>query len=301
MAIEGFKLEIDKTGRAVISTPKSQGSTSVDTRPTTLTSPSKLASLPATRATTPMQQHTASSQRLSQHGSDVDARREAGGDEQEQDDEGRTLLKQFTFASPSPKRKREASSSKRKKKVVRLEKAEVGRDDAEEGTKSYSRTRRLQTNPFSPHRVQSTYELPVPPHLIFATPAAPPPPHRLPSISTTLRPSLELGERDDFAEPSPNVTHVAPAALLAPPSPSPTLAADLLQLLERQGELPEGLMDLLEAHPAPSSFVYIFSLGNHGRPSRILRCHAPTAVRWRSHRMLSFSVRAVVDAFKQSR
>ncbi|GEM06507.1 hypothetical protein Rt10032_c01g0524 [Rhodotorula toruloides] len=54
-------------------------------------------------------------------------------------------------------------------------------------------------------------------------------------------------------------------------------------------------------HSAPSSFVYIFSLGNHGRPSRILRCHAPTAVRWRSHRTLSFSVRAVVDAFKQSR
>ncbi|GEM06914.1 hypothetical protein Rt10032_c02g0931 [Rhodotorula toruloides] len=51
-------------------------------------------------------------------------------------------------------------------------------------------------------------------------------------------------------------------------------------------------------HSAPSSFVYIFSLGNHGQPSRILRCHAPTAVRWRSHRTLSFSVRAVVDAFK---
>ncbi|BGP23323.1 hypothetical protein JCM10295v2_002218 [Rhodotorula toruloides] len=32
-------------------------------------------------------------------------------------------------------------------------------------------------------------------------------------------------------------------------------------------------------HSAPSSFVYIFSLGNHGQPSRILRCHAPTATK----------------------
>ncbi|BGP59157.1 hypothetical protein NBRC10512v2_000448, partial [Rhodotorula toruloides] len=35
--------------------------------------------------------------------------------------------------------------------------------------------------------------------------------------------------------------------------------------------------------------------------ARILRCHAPTAVHWRSHRTLSYSVRAVVDAFEQGR
>ncbi|GEM12301.1 hypothetical protein Rt10032_c20g6318 [Rhodotorula toruloides] len=48
-------------------------------------------------------------------------------------------------------------------------------------------------------------------------------------------------------------------------------------------------------HSAPSSFVYIFSLGNHGRPSRILHCHAPTAVRWRSQRTLSFSTKQVIE------
>ncbi|BGP35097.1 hypothetical protein JCM10296v2_006927 [Rhodotorula toruloides] len=36
-------------------------------------------------------------------------------------------------------------------------------------------------------------------------------------------------------------------------------------------------------------------------PARILRCRAPTAVHWRSHRTLSFSVRASVDAFERSR
>uniref|UniRef100_A0A0K3CDA5 FGENESH: predicted gene_5.284 protein n=1 Tax=Rhodotorula toruloides TaxID=5286 RepID=A0A0K3CDA5_RHOTO len=45
----------------------------------------------------------------------------------------------------------------------------------------------------------------------------------------------------------------------------------------------------------------IFGLGIYGRPTRILRCRGHTAVHWRSHRTLSFSVRAVVDAFEQSR
>lgn len=93
---------------------------------------------------------------------------------------------------------------------------------------------------------QQVYDLPVPPHLIFANPRVPPAPLRLPSIGTRFS-SRSLDETHFIAAPLTSVTHIAPSALAPPPSTPSTLAHDLLQLLERCEELPEGLVDLLEA------------------------------------------------------
>ncbi|BGO93679.1 hypothetical protein NBRC10512_004455 [Rhodotorula toruloides] len=242
MVVEGFKLDIDKTGRAVISTPTSKGASRVGTRSATFASPSKSSFLPPTRNTTPTPGHSAPTYVPSHYSP---SSHDAGGKVGREEDEGRVLLKQFTFASPSPKKKRGAPLPMQQT-TLRREKAGRGRGEGEDETTAGSRRARFQLDPFLPTRGQQVYELPVPPHLVFAAPRGPPSLPRLPSIGTTLS-TLSLGEQSGVVAPGPQVTHVAPLALVSPPSPFPALASDLVQLLERPDELPDGLIDLLEA------------------------------------------------------
>ncbi|BGP34121.1 hypothetical protein JCM10296v2_005936 [Rhodotorula toruloides] len=243
MVIEGFKLDIDKSGRAVISSPTSKGSSRAGIRSTIFAPPSNSTFLPPTRNTTPTPRHSAPTYVPSQSGPSLHG---AGGRvDGKEEDEGRVLFKQFTFASPSPK-KNQGAPLPVKRAASRREAAQVGRVEGEDETMAESRRARFQLEPFSPTRGQQVYELPIPPHLVFATPRAPPTLPRLPSIGTSLcTPAID--EPSGVAAPHPQVTHVAPLALISPPSPFPALASNLLQLLERADELPDGLVDLLEA------------------------------------------------------
>ncbi|EGU11576.1 Sperm nuclear basic protein PL-I isoform PLIb [Rhodotorula toruloides ATCC 204091] len=243
MLVEGFKLDIDKSGRAVISSPTSKGSSRVDTRSTTFASPSKTTVFPAPRNAWPIPRHSTAARSPSQSSPSL---HDAGGRvDGREEDEGRVLLSQFTFASPSPKKKRGVPLPM-EQAVSWREKVQAEWVEGDNKTTAELGRASLQLDPFSPTGGQRVYEMPVPPHLVFATPRAAPTLPRLPSIGTALS-TLAIDEHDGHAAPHPQVTHVAPLALVSPPSPFPALASDLLELLRRADELPDGLVNLLEA------------------------------------------------------
>lgn len=120
MTVAGLRIDIDTAGRAVLLSSTAKDPTRLSIRPARHDSTNTSTSLSNTRTPIPTLKHSTAKQPLSQRTRVPNERAgTASDDEKRSDDEGGDLLKQFTFASPSPKRKKAASLPRRESSTAK--------------------------------------------------------------------------------------------------------------------------------------------------------------------------------------